>query len=241
MDHDRIAIVLVGARNPLNIGAAARAMANFGFSDLRIANAYTESFRRARSAVGAGEILTRAREYASLAEALADCTFVLGAAMPERRQPAHAAYTPAECRPLVTEHLAQSPQHRVAVLFGSEKTGLGNGDLSHCHALLSIPTWPAQPSMNLGQAVAVCLYALAIPAEAPPIPPGSAPAATDAELSRLTQALLDLLHTSGYLRDEGVKNEAAARLIRRLHLSSADSTLLLGMLRKVLAAWHSSR
>jgi TrmH family RNA methyltransferase len=240
MEQDRIAVVLVGARNPLNIGAAARAMANFGFSDLRIANAYTESFRRARSAVGASEILNRAREYPSLAEAVADCTLVLGAAMPERRQPAHIAYSPASCRPVVADHLSQSAAHRVAVLFGSEKTGLGNGDLSHCHALLSIPTLPAQPSMNLGQAVAVCLYALAGLEAAAPMPTESAPAAADAELSRLTQSLLDLLHATGYLRDDGVKNEAAARLVRRLHLSSTDCMLLLGMFRKILAAWKSN-
>jgi TrmH family RNA methyltransferase len=238
-DHDRIAVVLVAARNPLNIGAAARAMANFGFADLRIANAYTESFRKARSAVGAEDILATAREYASLPEAIADCTLVLGAAMPERRQPAHPALSPAQTLPLILDHLAAAQAHRVAVLFGSEKTGLTNDHLSHCHALLSIPTWPAQPSMNLGQAVAVCLYALALPANREHSPLETLPSATDAELDRLTRVLLDLLHTAGYLRDDGVKNEAAARLVRRLRLSSADSMLLLGMLRKVLAAWKS--
>ena len=239
LDHERIAVVLVAARNPLNIGAAARAMANFGFSDLRIANAYTESFRKARSAVGAEDILATAHEYATLSEAITDCTLVLGAAMPDRRQPAHPALSPAQSLPLILDHLAAAPEHRVALLFGSEKTGLTNDHLSRCHALLSIPTWPAQPSMNLGQAVAVCLYALALPADTTTTPQESVPCATDAELDRLTRVLLDLLHTAGYLRDDGVKNEAAARLVRRLQLSSADSSLLLGMLRKVLAAWNS--
>jgi TrmH family RNA methyltransferase len=240
MNHDRIAVVLVGARNPLNIGAAARAMANFGFSDLRIANPYTESFRNAHSAVGAETILANAREHTTLAEAIADCTLVLGTAMPERRRPVHAICTPAEAAALLQKHLTASPDHRAALLFGSEKSGLGNRPLSHCHALLSIPTQPAQPSMNLAQAVAVCLYALATVPEAGPEGHlerlACAATATAEELDRLTQSLLELLHTTGYLRDNGVKNEAAARLIRRLHLSSGDSTLLLGMLRKALAA-----
>src|SRR5215831_21138646 len=73
-----LAVVLVSTRNPLNIGAAARAMANFGFSDLRVVNAYDVAFREARSAVGAAPLLASAREFSSVAEAVADCILVVG-------------------------------------------------------------------------------------------------------------------------------------------------------------------
>ncbi|HKD14548.1 MAG TPA: TrmH family RNA methyltransferase, partial [Candidatus Angelobacter sp.] len=75
---DRLCVVLVSTRNPLNIGAAARAMSNFGFSCLRLVNPYEPSFREARSAVGASELLASAAEYKTVAEAVADCTLVVG-------------------------------------------------------------------------------------------------------------------------------------------------------------------
>src|SRR5207244_7171980 len=155
---DRLRVVLVSPRNPLNIGAAARAMSNFGCLHLRVLNPYELAFREARSAVGASPLLDRAEEFKTVAEAVADCTLVVGTTAVGRRQPQH----PVRClgqaaRPL-RKHLTTS---RVALLFGSEKRGLSNEDLSHCHWLLRIPTREEHRSMNLGQAVAVCLYELA--------------------------------------------------------------------------------
>src|SRR5450631_3845697 len=75
---DGLKIVLVSPRNPLNIGAAARAMSNFGFSELRLVNPYEVAFREARSAVKAQGILENAREFATVAEAVADCSLVVG-------------------------------------------------------------------------------------------------------------------------------------------------------------------
>src|SRR5580658_7804200 len=74
----RIDVVLVSPRNPLNIGAAARAMANFGFSHLAVVAPFEAHWREARSAVGAPELLQNARETATLAEAVDDCTLVAG-------------------------------------------------------------------------------------------------------------------------------------------------------------------
>ena len=76
--RDRISVVLVSPRNPLNIGAAARAMANFGFSRLAVVAAYAPHWREARSAVGAPELLAFAVETETLPEAVAGCTLVLG-------------------------------------------------------------------------------------------------------------------------------------------------------------------
>src|ERR1700722_8660398 len=75
---DRVRIVLVEARNPLNIGAAARAMSNFGFRHLRVVNPYDVAFQGARSAVGAGEVLASAEKYETVADAVADCSLVVG-------------------------------------------------------------------------------------------------------------------------------------------------------------------
>ena len=71
--RDDLRVVLVSPRNPLNIGAAARAISNFGFGHLRLVNQYEVAFREARSAVGASAVLEAAREYASVAEAVEDC------------------------------------------------------------------------------------------------------------------------------------------------------------------------
>src|SRR5581483_5107186 len=151
-------VVLVRPRNPLNIGAAARAMANFGFRDLVVVAPYEPSWRETRSAVGAEDVVKSARAVDELAAAIAEATLVVGTTAGSRR------HLDRELLPL-TELPAWLKKRkrggRAALLFGSEKTGLSNEQLSHCHVLVRIPTEPRCPSMNLGQAVAVCCYELA--------------------------------------------------------------------------------
>src|SRR3954468_19362673 len=86
---DNLRVVLVSTRNPLNIGAAARAMANFGFSRLRVVNPYDVAFREARSAVGAAPLLQTAEEYSSVGEAVADCELVVGTTCVVHRELQH--------------------------------------------------------------------------------------------------------------------------------------------------------
>src|SRR5690348_17989877 len=88
-EFDRLRVVLVNTRNPLNIGAAARAMSNFGFAHLRVVNPFELAFREARSAVGAAPLLIRAEEFQSVAEAVADCSLVVGTTALNRRDPQH--------------------------------------------------------------------------------------------------------------------------------------------------------
>jgi tRNA/rRNA methyltransferase len=240
---DNLRVVLVNPRNPLNIGAAARAMSNFGFFHLRVVNPYELAFREARSAVGASPLLARAEEFKSLAEAIADCTLIVGTTAVGRREPQHLVKRLEQAAPLIRKRLSGSP---VALLFGSEKRGLSNEDLSHSHWLLRIPTREGHRSMNLGQAVAVCVYELARDPHAAP-PPGKRTAATAAELERITSALLDALLASGYVkstpaapqkrRTAAPTDEKIRRLVRRLHFSSSDAELLLGILRQIL--WKS--
>lgn len=244
----RLRVVLVAPRNPLNIGASARAMSNFGFLHLRVVNPYELAFREARSAVGASPLLATAEEFKTVAEAVADCTFVVGTTALGRRRPQHPVKSLEQAAPLIRKGLAAS---QVALLFGSEKRGLSNEDLSHCHWLLRIPTREDHRSMNLGQAVAVCLYELARKPKAapPPTKPLSVPAATGHHLERLTLAILDGFRATGFLKSPGrlksdllpseqhrtdaTIEEKTRRLVRRLNLSAPDAELLLGLLRNL--------
>jgi TrmH family RNA methyltransferase len=159
--RDRISVVLVSPRNPLNIGAAARAMANFGFSRLSVVAPYEPHWREAKSAIGAEDLLQKARRTESLSEAVADCALVLGTGSLARRKPEQPVVPLPVLAPIVLAALR--PRIRVALVFGPEKHGLTRSDLALCHSLVEIPTHPCQPSMNLAQAVAVCLYELTAP------------------------------------------------------------------------------
>ena len=182
LQRDHLDVLLVSPRNPLNIGAAARAMANFGFERLSIVAPFATNWMEAKSAVGAPELLRHAQVFDTLAEAVRDATLVIGTGSLDRRRPEQALLGLPEAATLIRETLAAAenqlapdqatpgqatpdkptPGHakasRVALLFGSEKHGLTSEDLTWCHAMLTIETSEAQPSMNLGQSVAVVLY-----------------------------------------------------------------------------------
>jgi TrmH family RNA methyltransferase len=226
----RLAVVLVSTRNPLNIGAAARAMSNFGFSQLRLVDPYSPAFREAKSAVGASDLLAEAREYPSVAEAVADCAVVIGTTAGRNRQLRHEMVLLPNAVPRIRSEIASG----VALLFGSEKRGLSNEDLSHCDWVLQIPTAAKNPSMNLGQAVAVCLYEMARDAKAS----GKIAArarASSADLNRLTATLLEALENSEYLTTSNTRSEERIRLfVRGLGLSPKDSQTLTGMVRHML-------
>jgi len=230
---DRVVIVLVAARNPLNIGAAARAMSNFGFLRLRVVNRYQLAFREAQSAVGASQLLQDAQECATVSDAIADCSLVVGTTAVGSRQLNHPVHRLETGGHLIREHAASGAG--AAILFGSEKRGLSNDDLSYCHWLMRIPTREEHISMNLGQAVAVCLYEL-IRTEALPSPGATAPQATGEELARMERALIEALRASGYIKPgtEAATEEKCRRLIRRMYLSSEDAETWTGMLAKML-------
>jgi TrmH family RNA methyltransferase len=230
-EFDRLRVVLVAARNPLNIGAAARAMSNFGFPRLRVVNPYEAAFREARSAVGASALLASAEEYKSLAEAVADCTLVVGTTAVRHRELQHPLERLEYGARLIRKRLGSS---RVALLFGSEKFGLSNEDLSHCHWLMRIPTREQNISMNLGQAVAVCLYELVRAAKVGREP--KLKLATAGELERITGLLIEALRASGYLNRRSVADadERLRRLVRRLRLPARDAVVWLGILRQML-------
>jgi TrmH family RNA methyltransferase len=231
---DRLRVVLVATRNPLNIGAAARAMSNFGFLRLRVVNPYAVAFRQARSAVGASELLASAEEFQSVQEAVADCQLVIGTTAVGSRDLHHPLKRLEEGARLIRKRLGSG---RVALLFGSEKIGLTNKDLSYCHWLMRIPTREQHISMNLGQAVAVCLYELVRNGRTKTkVRLGKPGIATTAALDQITALLMEALHGSPYLKPQRrtATEEKLRRMVRRLNLSAGDGEIWLGMLRQIV-------
>lgn len=227
----RVAIVLVGARNPLNIGAVARAMSNFGFYDLRIVNEYTVSLEDARSAVNAVDLLKNARTFATVAEAVADCALVYGTTAVGNRKPEQ----PVDFLPQILPHVVQT-EGNVAILFGSEKTGLSNDTLSHCQRLLTIPMHVSGVSMNLGQAVAVCLYELVRTQELPPPVSTDSEPANAAQMQILDALLRETLETAGYMErfPGNADPQTLRKLTRHLNMTSRDLPVWLGFFRQIL-------
>ena len=230
---DRLSVVLISTRNPLNIGAAARAMSNFGFRNLRVVDPYDAAFREARSAVGGAAVLAGARECASVADAVADCTLVVGTSAFRGRELFHPLRRLEYGGRLIRKHLATG---RVALLFGSEKFGLSNDDLSYCDWLMRIPTGEENVSMNLGQAVAVCLYELVRGNFKPAVAQQSRKAklASSQEVERIIEVLLAALQHSGYVNPAASTGDKVRRLVRRLNLPQRDAQVWVGIFRQIL-------
>lgn len=205
-------------------------MTNFGFGRLRLVRPWEPSFREARSAVGAAPVLATAEELANLDEAVADCTLVVGTTAGEQRTPAD----PLERLETVAARIRDQLQAggRVAILFGSEKAGLSNEELSYCQVLARIPTEPDQPSMNLGQAVAVTLYELIRPSgdAAAEVPIAEAAAATAADRERLIAVVTEALAASGSAGDAA----RVRQLVQHMALTAEDAHGWMGVFRHLL-------
>ncbi|HEY1908436.1 MAG TPA: RNA methyltransferase [Myxococcaceae bacterium] len=188
-----IRFVLVHPRTPENLGAAARALKNFGQKEWTwVRPPWNPDDPRARTlAVGAEDVLASARLASTLEEAVADCSWVVGTSGRSRLRPA-----PMDPETFAAE--ASRRPGRIALVFGDERTGLGRDALARCHALSRIPADARQPSLNLAQAICVYAYALAR-APSPRIREISR-SGTDADLRRLEQVLDDVLRASGFVR-----------------------------------------
>jgi tRNA/rRNA methyltransferase len=193
---DKFVFVLVRPKSAGNIGAAARALANMGFADLRmVAPAVSPTSPEALAmAVHGRGVLERARLFASLAEALEDCTLSVGTTC-------RGGLYRSSVRPLhesASELVSLSASNRVALVFGPEDTGLTNREIRFCQRLVTIATAPEYASLNLAQAVLVVAYELMMAARrdaqcAPTAAPDLAPVAdVDAMLERMKDALLAL-------------------------------------------------
>jgi TrmH family RNA methyltransferase len=208
-------------------------MSNFGVSDLRLVKPYEVAFKEARSAVRARYILDQAQVFESLAPAVSDCTLVVGTTALGNRDLHVPLHRLEAAGALIRNEMESSP---VALLFGSEKFGLSKEDMSYCHWLLRIPTREEHGSMNLGQAVAVCLYELRRNESAVEKRFEAPQSVTAEDLERITALLLDLLDRSGYVHERTSKSTELKlrRLVRRLGIPGPDAERWLGMLRQIL-------
>lgn len=249
----RLTVVLVGARNPSNIGAAARAMQDFGFSDLRVVNPFTPPFEAAqlnalerelepiKSAVGAGQVMRAAKRFDQLTEAIADCHVVVGTTAVGERGLALPVLPLREAASTILCTLA-TEERKVALLFGSEKTGLTREQLSFCSLLLTIPLFQPEAerhlSMNLGQSVAVVLYELTRDgfSGARPLPATQDLPSTVSDRERLHSLLLLLMERSGYAHrfPANAREPVVRQLVQRAAAFHLEATTWMGVLRQML-------
>ena len=205
-------VVLVHPRDPNNIGAAARAMANFGLSDLRVVEPFAVAWREAVSAVGAEDIMQQATQYNTLDEALTDTSFSLAATALRNRRLEQEIIT----LPALNKRLESAPEGNIALVFGNEKTGLSGEDIERCTTVLNIPTVSKQPSINLAQAVILTCYELSRRAGFTPLRSGGskmAAAPTDSQREILVEALYHLCEQVD-LRPDLTANQRKAFLRR---------------------------
>lgn len=208
-------------------------MSNFGARSLRVVNPYRLAFREARSAVGGSAVLKNAEEFKTVGEAVADCSLVVGTTAVRDRNLSNPLKTLDEQSGATVR--AALTNGRAALLFGSEKTGLSNDDFSYCHWLMTIPTHEENISMNLGQAIAVCLYEMARDTVLEPAVEDVKPATAE-QTEQITEGLFEALRISGYVKPGTDKmfEKKARQLILHFNLGAYDAKLLLGMIRQIV-------
>jgi len=232
MSHP-IRIILVDTSHPGNIGAAARAMKNMGLRELVLVRpqAFPSAEATARAS-GADDLLAQARVVASIAEAVAGCGLVLGTSA-RPRAANWTVHDPASAAALIVEAAVARP---VAVLFGNERNGLSNEDLSVCHALLNVPANPEYESLNLAQAVQIVTWEIRkarrprVRQLAPESPP-----ATAEQVANLRAHLAVVLAEIGFKDERNVANLVARieRLLARAVPDEKEVQILRGVLTAV--------
>lgn len=233
-------MVLVRPAGPLNVGAAARAMMNTGFEDLRLlAPAPFRVPEAYRMAVTARSLLDRARTFDDLDRALADrhASFGVTARARHKRPRLSPEEAAAEIRGLL------STGRRVALVFGPEDQGLSSEELDRCDRLVGIPASAALPSYNLAQAVLLLCYTCfrhtgpGLEEGLPPTP------ATHADRRRIETRALELLRAAGYLtpRREAALRGLVRRLAYRAPLETRDARGILAAIRHLLLVLRRGR
>lgn len=228
---ENIRIVLVEPKGSGNIGSVARAMKNTGVKDLAIVGrGRTQTFWARAMAVHAEEILEAARRFQTLREAVSDCRLVVGTTCRGGLYRSHSRLL----RQAAPEIASAARAGSVALVFGPEEHGLTNRDLRHCHWLVTIPAHPQYPSLNVAQAVMICLYEifLATRENPPPAEIGRAPAES---VERLFDNMKRSLLKIGFLNPQNPDHILLGlrRVFGRAGLEERDLRILNALFRQI--------
>lgn len=228
-----VRIVLIRTTHPGNIGAAARAMKTMGLRELvLVAPREFPHEEAAARASGADDLLTAARVCATLDEALAGCGLVMGTSA-RLRSVAWPQLEPREAAAVLLESARECP---VALLFGTEKSGLSNEELDRCQVLVNIPANPVYSSLNLGMAVQLLVYELRLAwlGEARAPAERDVPPARAEDLERFYAHLQQVLINSDFL--DPAQPRQLMRRLRRLYARARPDEQELNILRGILSA-----
>jgi tRNA/rRNA methyltransferase len=232
-----IRIVLVEPRASGNIGSIARAMKNMGVKELAVVGGGgTQSFWARAMAVHAGDILKQTKRFGTLREAVADCGLVVGTTCRGGLYRSH-SQTPRETAPKI---VSAARAGKVALVFGPEDHGLNNRDLKHCQWLVTIPSHPDYPSLNVAQAVMVCLYEIFFSS----LGKGSKKTITRApaeDVERLFDRMRRSLLKIGFLDSQNPEHILLAlrRILGRGGLEEKDVRILTGLFRQI--EWYADK
>ena len=228
-----IAFVLVRPLQAGNVGAAARALKNMGLSDLRlVASRVAEGARAAAvMAVHGDDVLRNARRYLKLGDALADCSIVAGTTC----RPGLYRSGAIALREAAAELVAEAGANRVAIVFGPEDTGLENRELKLCQRLITIPTAPAYPSLNLAQAVMLVAYELMMASGTARTMPAPVPRAAAMNVEAMLERMGEALVSIGFLPEENPDHImfALRAILGRAGVNERELDILSGMARQI--------
>jgi len=236
MNLDSLSIILVRPRFPENVGSVARAMKNMGLNHLIVVDGCSPlHFNAYKLASGAEDILERAEEFSTLKEAISQMGCVVGTTSRAGK----------ERSPLLTpEDLAKklvllSAKNPVGLVFGSEKEGLANDELSLCHLYVRIPSSESFPSLNLAQAVMVICYELFRSSMAISKPPTQLAQAE--KLERMFEHMEKTLLSIGFLDSKQPKRmmRVLRRLFGRSQMDDRDVQILEGIWSQM--DWHMKK
>lgn len=228
---NNIRVVLCHTSHPGNIGSTARAMKTMGLSRLFLVQPKHFPDGQAKSlAVNAADVLDSATVTTTLEEAIADCHFVIGVSGKQRSL----SQAVMNVREAAQEAKRIASDQQVALVFGTEMSGLSNAEADCCHILATIPANPAYTSLNLAQAVQVMCYELrmAITEGIPHISSKDGELANQADLERFYSHLHEVLAQIGYINPRAPKKlfERLRRLYGRAQLEKEEVQLLRGIL-----------
>lgn len=233
-------VILVESQLDQNIGKTARAMLNFGLTDLRLVRPKAPHDNKTARALSAGaeKVLERAKVFETLQEAAKELSFVL-ATTTRPRDMIKDVYTPRNAIDQILSHLGQHSDHRAGIVFGPERSGLENDDIAFCDAIITAPLNPEFSSLNLAQAVVIVAYEWFQSSQDitsdQPSKAEEDPLVPQEDLHGFLNHLEEELEKAGYFRTQHMK-ETMTRNLRNMFARMPFTTQEVRSLRGVVAS-----